>query len=115
MKRHISTNSRVLSEIFAHYPNTFIAFCELINNSLQANSKNINIRIGQVSDEEVYPTLIRKIEILDDGIGVSESDFDKKILLVGTDVKEGGRGIGRFAALQIGSTMIIETVAYDSQ
>jgi len=115
MKRHISTNSRVLSEVFADHPNTFIAFCELVNNSIQANSKNIYIKIDQVSDDEVYPVPIRKVEVMDDGIGVSESEFDKKILLIGTDVKEGGKGIGRFAALQIGSTMIIETVAYDKK
>jgi hypothetical protein len=115
MKRKLNTNSRVLSDVFADYPNTFIAFCELINNAIQAKSKNINIRIDQVAPEEVAPVLINKIVIEDDGYGVPESEFDNKILQIGTDAKAGGRGIGRFAALQIGSSITIETTGYDRQ
>jgi hypothetical protein len=115
MKRKLNTNSRVLSEIFADYPSTFIAFCELINNSIQATAKNIFIRIDQIAPEEVAKVAFRKIVIEDDGYGVPESEFNKKILQIGTDTKRGGRGIGRFAALQIGSTVSIETVSFDNK
>ncbi len=113
MERSFITHSRVVNDLFAQYSNTFIAFCELINNSLQAQAKNIYITIDQAKETELTPTLVKKIIIKDDGIGVSESEFTYKILYLGTDVKAGGKGIGRFAALQIGPSATIETVGYD--
>lgn len=115
MKRKLETNSRIISKLFTQYPDTFIAFCELINNSIQAKAKNIHIRLTLVPSDELPQNIIRQIEIEDDGYGVSESDFDKKILQIATDVKEEGKGIGRFGALQIGHKMEIETVAYDQE
>ena len=41
MKRKFTTNSRLVNELFANYISTFAAFCELINNALQAGAKNI--------------------------------------------------------------------------
>jgi hypothetical protein len=113
MERRFNFNPRAIGDLFAQYPNTFNAFCELINNSLQANSKNIEILIDQARQDEITPTLIKKIIIKDDGHGVCESDFNDRILNIGTDAKNGGKGIGRFAALQIGATANIETIAYD--
>ena len=40
MKREFTTNSRLDNELFANYVSTFTAFCELINNSIQAKAKN---------------------------------------------------------------------------
>jgi hypothetical protein len=57
---------------------------------------------------------ISKIILKDNGIGVTTSEFKKKILEIGTDVKTGGQGIGRFGALQLGEKLIIETVGYDN-
>jgi hypothetical protein len=113
MKRKFTTNSRVVTELFAQYPSTFSAFCELINNSIQANSKNIHIDIEYSGEEELAPTLITKIVILDDGEGVALSELDSKILDIGTNVKNGGKGIGRFAALQLGAKIEIESVGYE--
>jgi uncharacterized protein (UPF0335 family) len=98
--------------MFAKYKNTFAAFCELINNSLQAGSKTINIT-SKESKDSLLSKKIDYIQISDNGIGVSQSDFKKKIFEIGTDAKIGGQGIGRFAAFQIGDALTIETVAYD--
>lgn len=109
-----TTNSRVLKDLLTHYRNTFYAFCELINNSIQANSKKIEIEIDYAKTE-LTKAPFKSISIKDDGNGVSLFEFDKKILEIGTDIKKGGEGVGRFAALQIGSSIEIETVAFDEQ
>ena len=43
MKRKLTTNSRLVNELFANYISTFSAFCELINNSLQVKGSTINL------------------------------------------------------------------------
>ena len=115
MNEHFIAGSRLLSETFAQYEDTFVAFCELVNNSIQAGSKEIKITIDQVPSDEISQTVFRKLTILDNGCGVSASDFKERLLKIATDVKNGGKGIGRFAALQLGSSMKIETVAYDTE
>lgn len=113
VSKSIKTNTRVIKDLLTKYSDTFRALKELINNSLQADSKNINIII-EYTDGIEYKSGIKSISITDDGCGVSFSDFDNKILEIGTTVKEKGQGIGRFSALQIGKLMHIETVAFDS-
>ena len=114
MEYSFTTNSRIVSDMFAKYKTTFAAFCELINNSIQANSKVIKITVTE-SGESLLNKKIDYIEISDNGCGVSQSDFQKKIFEIGTDAKEGGHGIGRFAAFQIGETLTIETTAHDKK
>ena len=109
---HITTNTRVISNILTNYKNTFLAFCELINNSLQATAKKIDINIDY-DDSGFASSSIKSIIIKDNGYGVPYSEFDKRILDIGTAVKDGGQGIGRFGALQIGTILNIETVAFD--
>ena len=109
-----STNSRVIKDFLTQYKNTFYAFCELINNSIQESSTTIDIKIDY-SKTELTKAPVKKIIIKDNGNGVSLADFDKKILEIGTDVKKGGQGVGRFSALQIGSNVEIETVGYDDK
>jgi len=109
-----STNSRVIKDLLTQYKNTFYAFCELINNSIQANSTVIDIKIDYAKSQ-LTKAPIKEIIIRDNGNGVSLPDFDKKILEIGTDVKKGGQGVGRFAALQIGSSIEIETVGHDEK
>jgi len=71
MKRKFTTNSRLVNELFANYISTFAAFCELINNSIQAKAKNIWINIDYTPESEVLnPLVIKGISIKDDGTGV---------------------------------------------
>jgi hypothetical protein len=112
MKRKFTTNSRLVNELFANYISTFAAFCELINNALQAGAKNIWIDIDYTKDTELHPLIIKAISIKDDGCGVHTSEVSHKLLDIGTANKDGGKGIGRFAALQLGRSVSIETVGY---
>ncbi|MDR0639741.1 MAG: ATP-binding protein [Spirochaetaceae bacterium] len=115
MKKAFRTNGRLLSQVFSSYNTTFDALCELINNSIQANAKKIMIEIDLVSLDDASPYACTEYRIIDDGDGISSSEFGQKILEIATDVKPGGKGIGRFAAFQIGSTVSVETTAYDIQ
>jgi len=110
MKRKFTTNSRVVYDLLANYVNTFTAFCELINNSIQAEAKNIKINIAYSANAVEKP--ISKIIIADDGHGVHSIDIEKKLLDIGTKTKTGGQGVGRFAALQIGNDIKIETIGF---
>jgi hypothetical protein len=113
MEETFKTNGRLLSQIFLSYNTTFDALCELINNSIQANAQEIKIEIDLVSKDDSSPYPCTEYRIIDNGDGVSSSDFEQKILEIATDVKLDGKGIGRFAAFQIGATVSIETTAYD--
>lgn len=113
MKRKFTANSRLVNELFANYISTFTAFCELINNSIQAKSKNIRIEIDYTDECELHPLIIKGIKIKDDGIGVHVNEIEAKILDIGTANKEGGKGIGRFAAFQIGKSIEIESIGYN--
>jgi len=115
MKRKFTTNSRLVNELFANYISTFTAFCELINNSIQAKSKNIRIEIDYTDECELHPLIIKGIKIKDDGFGVHVNEIEAKILDIGTANKEGGKGIGRFAAFQIGKSIEIESIGYDEK
>jgi hypothetical protein len=110
----ITTNTRVVIDLLTNYRDTFQALRELINNAIQANAKTIELNI-EYSDSIASKAPIESIEILDDGYGVPFSEFDKRILEIGTTVKHKGQGIGRFSALQIGDLMHIETIAHDAQ
>ena len=115
MYRKLTTNSRLVNELFANYISTFTAFCELINNSIQAKSKNVWIDIEYTPEDEVHPLIIKKIIIRDDGIGVHISEIDKTLFDIGTANKDGGKGIGRFASFQIGKNVDIETIGYSDK
>jgi len=115
MKERLLTNGRLLSQILPSYKNTFEALCELINNSIQAKSKDIFLELKMSPNEEVSPYAFEIIRIKDNGEGVSASQIKNKLLLIATDAKVGGKGIGRFSAFQIGNSVNIETVAYDEQ
>jgi len=115
MKRTLTTNSRLVNELFANYISTFAAFRELINNAIQAHAKNIRITINYTEKNEVHPLIIKKIQIEDDGFGVHMSDVKSKLLDIGTNSKEGGKGIGRFAAFQIGQNVIIDTIGFSEK
>lgn len=111
--KKITTNTRVIKDLLTKYKDTFQAFRELINNSLQADSKKIIVNIKYVNEAN-FKSQIKSIEILDNGFGVPFNEFDNRILEIGTTAKHQGQGIGRFSSLQIGELMHIETVGYDS-
>lgn len=113
-RKKITTNTRVIKDLLTKYKDTFQAFKELINNAIQAEATKIEISIEYVNQANLKAP-IKSIEILDNGYGVSFNEFDKKILEIGTTVKQKGQGIGRFSALQIGELMHIETIGYDSE
>lgn len=115
MKRKLSANSRLVSELFANYFSSFVAFTELLNNSIQAKAKNIRINLDYTPEEELHPNIIKSITVRDDGNGVHYTEVDTKLLDVGTDSKNGGKGIGRFASFQIGEEFTIKTVGYDQK
>ena len=115
VKKKITTNSRVLNELLTKYKNTFQALCELITNSIQARAKEIKIEIDYARKNALVSSPIKSIILKDDGHGVPISEFENKILEVGTTAKADGQGIGRFGALQIGSKIEIDTVAWDEK
>lgn len=115
MERIFTTNSRLVNELFANYISTFAALCELINNSIQAKAKNIWLNIDYTPEEELNSLIIKQITIKDDGIGVYVDELEKKILDIGTNNKEGGKGVGRFAAFQIGKRIKIETIGFSQK
>lgn len=113
MKRKLTTNSRVVKDIFAQYRDTYVALCELVNNSIQAEASRIDIEIDYAKEDELSKTIIKSLKIKDNGIGVNLSEVDDKLLNIGTESKTDGKGIGRFASLQLGKDINIETVGYD--
>jgi hypothetical protein len=110
--KQLSTHSRVVKELLTRYKDTFTAFCELLNNSLQAKATRIDLLID-FTGNTVQKAPLTRIELTDNGMGVAASEFEDKILLIGTNVKKDGQGVGRFGALQIGEKMTIDTVAFD--
>ena len=115
-KMKLGTNARLIPKVLAKYRDTFYALKELINNSLYAKATRIDINfVPSACDEDsicFHP--IDKIQVYDNGYGVSYSAFRKSIMEIATDNKADGYGVGRFSALQIGRQMHISTVGYDS-
>lgn len=109
----IKVNGRLITNALVDKSNTFLALCELINNSIQASANNIEINMTSDSKGEMIKDSITSLSIKDDGEGVSLSDFQKKILEIATDIKPKGKGTGRFSVFQFGKTAYFETVAYD--
>lgn len=111
------TNARMVSKVLTRKKSTFYALRELIDNSINAGAKHININFipteGATTDLQYHP--IEKIIIEDDGIGVPFNEFNKRIMELATDSREEGNGVGRFSALQIGKVMNISTVGYDKE
>lgn len=114
IKKKITTNSRVVKDLLTKYKDTFQALTELINNSLQADAKTINLELNY-NDDSISKAPFTEIVLSDDGHGVYYANFDDTILQIGTKSKEAGQGIGRFSALQIGDIMKIETIGFDEK
>lgn len=112
---HMNTNARIVSKVLTRNKNTFYALKELINNSIQANASCIEINLIpsniEIGDWQYKP--IERIQIKDNGHGVSFAKFPKSILEIATDNKPNGYGVGRFSGLQLGRNMRITTIGYD--
>lgn len=111
----MKVNARIIQNTLATNKDTFLALCELINNSIQASASKIEITIDtSVNDkEEFIENSINKIIIKDNGVGVSKSYLNKKLLEMANNSKLTGRGVGRFSSFQLGKIVTFETVAYD--
>lgn len=114
-KMQMHTNARLVATVLTKYRDTFYALKELINNSLYAKATRIDINFipSNCDKDSINYHPIDKIQISDNGYGVSYADFKKSIMEIATDNKSDGYGVGRFSALQIGRRMHISTTAYD--
>lgn len=112
--KRFTTDPHLIKQTLSNYSNTFVAFKELVVNSMQASAKNIKITFEGDSPETVGHA-ITAITIWDDGHGLPYSEFDQSFMNIGTHNKKDGQGVGRFAAFQLGQVMEIESAAYDPQ
>lgn len=115
IRMKMSTNPRLLKDVLTLYKSTFFALKELIDNSVQARSKKININLVPSScpESDLNYKPIESIEVIDDGEGVPFSLFKESVMEIATNNKAEGKGVGRFGALQIGRKMEIDTTAFD--
>lgn len=111
----MTTNARMVSKVLTRKKNTFYALRELIDNSINADAKNVHIDFisSECDKDSIQYHPIEKIVISDDGIGVPFSEFENSIMQLATENRPEGYGVGRFSALQIGKIMKIATVGYD--
>lgn len=114
-KMTMPVNPGLMTKVLTKHKNTFYALKELINNSLYAKAKRISIRLVPSAcdpDSAMYKPIDR-IEVEDTGYGVPLSEFADSIMEIANDNKPEGKGVGRFAALQMGRKMTISTVGLE--
>ena len=114
-KMKMPVNPGLMTKVLTKHRNTFYALKELINNSLYAKAKRISIRLVPSAcdpDSSMYKP-IERIEVEDTGYGVPLSEFQESIMEIANDNKPEGKGVGRFAALQMGRKMTISTVGLE--
>ena len=114
-KMKMPVNPGLMTKVLTKHKNTFYALKELINNSLYAKAKSISIRLVPSAcdpDSAMYKP-IEHIEVEDTGYGVPFSEFQESIMEIANNNKPEGKGVGRFAALQMGRKMTITTVGME--
>src|SRR3569833_3319027 len=97
--RQLSTHSRVVKELLTRYRDTFTAFCELLNTSLQARATRIELVIDYTGNSASRASMTR-IEVTDNGQGVAVSEFGGGGRRGGAGGGGGGRGGGGGGARQ---------------
>ena len=112
--KKFTTDPHLIKQTLSNYSNTFVAFKELIINSMQAFAKTIKISF-EGDSPDIVGHAITAITIWDDGHGLPYSKFDQSFMNIGTHNKKDGHGVGRFAAFQLGQVMEIESAAFDPQ
>lgn len=78
-KMKLGTNARLIPKVLAKYRDTFYALKELINNSLYAKATRIDINFvpSDCDEDSICFHPIDKIQVYDNGYGVSYSAFRK--------------------------------------
>lgn len=113
---HFQSEGRLLQELGERLVASWdVALVELIKNAYDADTDTCTVSISKGLDE---------IKILDDGHGMTESDFLQKWMRIATGKTEeerfskyysrkvtGAKGIGRFAVRFLGKKLLLETVA----
>ena len=112
--KRFTTDPHLIKQTLSNYSNTFVAFKELVINSMQASASTIRISFEGDSPDAVGHA-ITAITIWDDGHELPYSEFDQSFMNIGTHNKKDGQGVGRFAAFQLGQVMEIESAAFDPQ
>lgn len=79
---HMSAHSRLLKDVLTQYKSTFAALKELINNSIQAHAKKIEIKLipTDCDEDSINYHFVDPIRIYDDGDGVPFSQFQDTIM-----------------------------------
>ena len=110
------THPRIIKEVLTYYKNTFFALKELINNSIQAQAKIIDIKLipSTCDKDSMQYHPIEFIQIEDDGEGIPFSHFQETFMKIATDNKKGALGVGRFGAFQIGNNLNFRTIGFDN-
>lgn len=113
---NMTANPRLLKDVLTQYKSTFYALKELIDNSIQAKAKTIELNLipSSCDKDSILYHPIDKIEVKDNGEGVPFSLFKDSIMQIATENKTEGQGVGRFGALQLGREMRIDTTGYDT-
>ena len=76
------------------YKSTVSAICEIIDNSIQANSKNIDVVI--IKNNKKQTNEIDEILIIDDGEGMSEEVFQKALQMSSGTRTRATHGLGKY-------------------
>lgn len=92
------------------------AIYEAVVNSIQSNSKNIEVHIKTKNDTQISltgtsETVIDQIEIIDDGEGFTKENFESFKKINSTHkLKIGGKGVGRLSWLAIFEDVKVESI-----
>ena len=98
---------------------------ELVKNSYDADAHNCTIELNNVFNYDPHNQSLfqSKITIKDDGVGMTDEDISNNWLLLGESGKSttektklgripvGDKGLGRLAALRLGSKTILKTIS----
>ena len=124
MKKSFEASARVVLEIGRDsIESKLVALSEIIKNAYDANAKNCNVILkADGNSENLLDKEITSIEIIDDGVGMSENDLVNNWMVIGTSSKKsdklnmtcgrvpiGEKGIGRFAVNKIGNLLTLTT------
>ena len=127
MEETFKTSARIVFEIGKEsIENKIIALSEIIKNSYDAGATQCNVVVKEEGEPiNLFDKKISSIEIIDNGIGMDNSDLLNNWLVIGTNNKKvekqqiasgkftripvGEKGIGRFAVNKIGNKVTIIT------